>query len=68
MQNKKDAEQVCVCLFIGTPEWNRTTAHGSGGLITSLETVDITSFAYLWSHLWSHSLIFSSEKGLLYVC
>lgn len=37
-------------------------------LVASLETVGITSFADLWSQFWSHSLIFSSEKGLLYAC
>lgn len=41
---------------------------GFGGLAASLETVGITSFADLWPQFWSHSLIFSSEKGLLYAC
>ena len=67
-KKKKTQNKSASVFFIGTPEWNRTTAHGSGGLVTSLKTVDITSFADLWSQFWSHSLIFSSEKGLLYGC
>ena len=65
---KKTQNKSASVFYIGTPEWNRTTAHGSGGLVASLETVGITSFANLWSQSWSHSLIFSSEKGLLYAC
>lgn len=38
------------------------------GLIANLKTIGITSFVDLRSQFWSHSLFFSSEKGLLYVC
>lgn len=65
---KKTQNKSASVFFIGTPEWNRTTAHGSGGLVVSFKTIDITSFVDLWSQFWSHSLFFSSEKGLLYVC
>jgi len=65
---KKTQNKSASVFSIGTPEWNRTTAHGSGGLVTSLKTIDITYFIDLWSQFWSHSLIFSSEKCLLYVC
>lgn len=65
---KKTQNKSASVFFIGTPEWNRTTEHGSGGLVASFKTIDITSFVDLWSQFWSHSLFFSSEKGLLYVC
>ena len=65
---KKTQNKSASVFCIGTPEWNRTTAHGSGGLVVSFKTIDITSFVDLWSQFWSHSLFFSSEKGLLYVC
>ena len=65
---KKTQNKSASVFSIGTPEWNRTTAHGSGGLIANLKIIDITNFVDLWSQFWSHSLFFSSEKGLLYVC
>ena len=65
---KKTQNKSASVFSIGTPEWNRTTAHGSGGLIANLKTIGITSFVDLRSQFWSHSLFFSSEKGLLYVC
>ena len=65
---KKTQNKSASVFSIGTPEWNRTTAHGSGGLVASRKTIDITCFIDLWSQFWSHSLIFSSEKCLLYVC
>ena len=65
---KKTQNKSASVFSIGTPEWNRTTAHGSGGLVVSFKTIDITSFVDLWSQFWSHSLFVSSEKGLLYVC
>ena len=60
----KSASALSIC----TPVWNRSSAHGSGGLIANLKTIGITSFVDLRSQFWSHSLFFSSEKGLLYVC
>ncbi len=65
---KKTQNKSASVFYIGTPEWNRTTAHGSGGLIISSKLLDITISVDLWSQFWSHSLIFSSEKGLLYAC